>query len=70
MAERTRTFNTPISLRLTEEQAERLERLHARAQLVSKHAIIRWCIDCGLATLEADPAKLLAAPAEPKKRKR
>ena len=66
-----RTFNKPISLRLTEEQAARLERLHERAPMVTKHAALRWCLDFGLAALERDPALLLSSPPTvTKKRKR
>lgn len=58
-----------IALRVSDEEAERLEALSARFPIVSRHAIARAALRLGLALLEEDPSRLLE-PAAPSRKRR
>lgn len=59
-----------IAIRLSEEDLQRLDKLAERIPIASRNAIARAALRIGLAVIEENPARALAAPSEPKARAR
>jgi hypothetical protein len=53
-----------IGLRVTPEDARRLDAIEARIPIASRHRIAREALRIGMGVLEEDPLRLLARPKE------
>lgn len=59
-------LNCQIALRISEDEARRIDALAERFPVISKHALIRATMRFGLDFVEEDPTRLLKLPV-PKK---
>jgi hypothetical protein len=67
----TSPLNTQVALRISEDEAERLEAFASAHPIVSKHAIARFALRLGMDQLERNPGLLLSGPpARPRGRPR
>lgn len=53
------TRRVMVGVRLAQEDADRLNALHARIPIASRHSIAREALRIGLALLEKDPTRLV-----------
>jgi hypothetical protein len=58
----TSPLNTQVALRISEDEAQRLDAFAAAHPIVSKHAIARFALRLGMDRLEKDPSLLLRGP--------
>jgi hypothetical protein len=58
-----RPLNKQVALRVSEDEAQRLDAFAARFPILSKHAVARFALKLGLDLLERDPSLLLSGGA-------
>jgi hypothetical protein len=63
-------FRVVVGVRLTPEDAERLDAIHARIPVASRHAIAREAMRIGLDALEKNPGRLVDRERVPVRRRK
>lgn len=58
------TRRVMVGVRLVQEDADRLDALHSRIPVASRHAIAREALRIGIAVLEKDPTRLVGVGAK------